>query len=145
MCEQLIDCSFFGDSPHYILYNRTPLRRIIWVKLSGERQSWKTMATVHYWKPNRQACYTDQPKNETSESTKRCTPDVTGGQVQSKAWMKEQNSDTSTESENCSVCVLNLVPQNKWPQFVWTGKLAVCRQTGQCQSRPVDGHDCVDS
>lgn len=40
---------------------------------------------------------------------------------------------------------VHLVPQNKWPQLVWTGKLAICRQMGQRKSRLVDGHDCVDS
>lgn len=66
-------------------------------------------------------------------------------------WMKDQNavcSDTINQKKG-SVCVfervLNLVPQNKCPQLVWTGKLAVCRQTGQCQSRLVEAHGCVDS
>lgn len=35
------------------------------------------------------------------------------------------------------------VPQNKCPQFVWTGNTAVCRQTGQ--SRLVGTHECVNS
>lgn len=38
-----------------------------------------------------------------------------------------------------------LLPQNKCPQLVWTGKLAVCRQTGHSQSWPGEAHDCVGS
>lgn len=38
-----------------------------------------------------------------------------------------------------------LLPQNKCPQLVWTGKLAVCRQTGQSQSWPGEAHDFVGS
>lgn len=62
--------------------------------------------------------------------------------------MKAQNSDTlvrKTVILCVCVSVLHLVPQNKWPQLVLTGKMAVCKQTGQCKSRLVDGHDCVDS
>lgn len=38
---------------------------------------------------------------------------------------------------------MKVSPQNKCPQFVWTGKTAVCRQTGQ--SRPVGTHEGVSS
>lgn len=38
-----------------------------------------------------------------------------------------------------------LLPQNKCPQLVWTGKVDVCRQTGHSQSWPGEAHDCVGS
>lgn len=44
------------------------------------------------------------------------------------------------------VCVRDVSPQNKWPQLVWTGNVAVCRHTGQLQSLVLmDGQGCVDS
>lgn len=36
-----------------------------------------------------------------------------------------------------------VIPQNRWPQLVWTGKTAACRQTGH--SRVTETHDFIRS
>ena len=72
---------------------------------------------------------------------------MTGCVNKSHLWSKYVLQPLRRRVMHVRACLYVVLPQNRWPQFVWTGKVAVCRHTGQCQSLwlIVAGQSCEDS